>query len=124
MIFKRDQKKRTIWITGPPNSGKSCFLRLFQKIFPCQNFDFRLNYCCMGKKSKQGIKPQVYTCEEFNQVDAFDRNMVTIKQLFEGQGSQISKNKYQRYENDLADGYFLMASNDLLPCSDLNHPNY
>ena len=45
----------------------------------------------MGKKSKQGIKPQVYTCEEFNQVDAFDRNMVTIKQLFEGQGSQISK---------------------------------
>ena len=52
----------------------------------------------MGKKSKQGIKPQVYTCEEFNQVDAFDRNMVTIKQLFEGQGSHCLL-----YTSDAAD---------------------
>ena len=37
----KNNKKRTVWIYGPANSGKSIFIRMLLLIFSVQTFDFR-----------------------------------------------------------------------------------
>ena len=47
-----------------------------------------------------------------------------MKELFEGRGAQVSTNKFVPYGRRMKDGLFLIASNELPMCSNIDHKDY
>ena len=85
MLFQKQTKTRTLWISGIANSGKSMFIRLLNQIFASDAVDWKGPYLPISKRNKAGIKTQILSSEEFDFAEAFsDKNRAVTKLLMEG----------------------------------------
>ena len=76
-------------------------------------FNFNNQYCTVSDASKQQ-KPQIYTAKEFAVFHAFsDANFTDLKSMMEGESVNVSTNKYVKFEEMFADGFFIVATNKL-----------
>lgn len=56
LIFAERTKKRTIWVTGVANSGKSMFMRRLRTVFASDEVDWRGVYLPVKIRSQPLVK--------------------------------------------------------------------
>ena len=123
---QENPKIRLVWMYGDRNLGKSSFVSYMEEIFATQEFNFKQSYCTMDEpKRGDDWAVQLYTSHEFDYKSAFtDTHFATLKAIFEGKGGQVSTNKFATFGRKMGNGFFLLASNDLPMCENINHQAY
>ena len=70
-LFRRKAVKHNLfWIRGPPNTGKTDFLKRLREIFCCINFNFKQSYVVVSEPNKDQA-PQIVISLEFDVDQAF-----------------------------------------------------
>ena len=113
-LFRRKATKRNLfWIRGPPNTGKTDFLKRLKNIFCCVDFNFKQNYVVVSEPNKDQ-DPQVVLSLEFDVDQAFmPQNFNNMLTMFEGLGCQCRNNLFQPFTEQFVGERFILASNKL-----------
>ena len=123
-FIREDPKKCLVWLWGERNTGKSTWIRLLRAIFSVQHFNFKQSYCRMDDSDKDW-QTQIYTSHEFDLKAAFnDYNFANLKAMWEGEGCEVSRNKFEKYSKEFNGGLFCIASNELPLFTDKCHSYY
>jgi nicotinamide riboside kinase len=83
--MNKSRKKKVLWIGGKASAGKSFFIRRLREIFSGDEVTWRGEYLPVRYSTRDDIKTQLVTCEEFNFHTALGPQTVeTTKLMFEG----------------------------------------
>ena len=113
LLARADNKKYVVWMKGEASTGKSKFCQQLSQILNCQKVTFHADHITWDSPTDHRYKTQVAISPELKIWAAFgSKNISTTLQLFEGEGADLSPNKFQPIINMFKGTYFVIASNE------------